>query len=74
RIGMNNNEMSICQCCEFLDAMYGDDESTKECIDYIERKAQAMCKKLKKHKKKIRILKKKNKYAQAYIKELKERL
>lgn len=36
------NEMTICQCCEYLDSMVGDNPQVKECIDYIEDRAKAM--------------------------------
>ncbi|MBM6879334.1 hypothetical protein H6A09_01450 [[Clostridium] spiroforme] len=41
-----NDEMTICQCCEFLETMIGDQENIKECIDYIQERAEAMSRKL----------------------------
>lgn len=39
---MLNDEMSICQCIEYLDTLVGDDKNVKDCLDYIERKAKSM--------------------------------
>jgi hypothetical protein len=47
---MKQDEMTISQCIEYLDSMVGDDESIKGCLDYIERKAKAMDKKLRDYK------------------------
>lgn len=43
---MKQDEMTICECIEYLDSMVGDDENIKGCLDYIERKAKAMDEKL----------------------------
>lgn len=48
---MKQGEMTICQCIEYLDSMVGDDKNVKDCLDYIERKAKAMDKKLRDYKK-----------------------
>ena len=42
--------MTICECVEYLDSMVGDDENIKGCLDYIERKAKSMDKKLREYK------------------------
>ena len=47
---MLNDEMSICQCIEYLDTLVGDDKNVKDCLDYIERKAKSMDKKLREYK------------------------
>ena len=47
---LNEDEMTICQCVEYLDSMVGDDKDIKGCLDYIERKAKAMDKRLKEYK------------------------
>lgn len=47
---MKQDEMTICECIEYLDSMVGDDENIKGCLDYIERKAKAMDKKLREYK------------------------
>lgn len=47
---MKQDEMTICECIEYLDSMVGDDEDIKGCLDYIERKAKAMDKKLRDYK------------------------
>lgn len=47
---MSNEEMTICECIEYLETMVGDDENIKGCLDYIERKATAMDKKLREYK------------------------
>lgn len=36
---MNEDTMTICECCEFLETMAGDDKNILDCINYIERKA-----------------------------------
>lgn len=46
----NEDEMTICQCVEYLDTLVGDDNNIKDCLDYIERKAKAMDKKLREYK------------------------
>lgn len=47
---MEQDEMTICQCVEYLDALVGDDKDIKGCLDYIERKAKSMDKKLRDYK------------------------
>lgn len=47
---MKQDEMTICECIEYLDSMVGDDENIKDCLDYIERKVKAMDKKLREYK------------------------
>lgn len=47
------DNMTICQCCEYLDYIVGDNEEVKECIDYIEDRAKAMTKQLKRRKKQL---------------------
>jgi hypothetical protein len=47
---MKQDEMTICECIEYLDSMVGDNENIKGCLDYIERKAKAMDKKLREYK------------------------
>nr|DAL45429.1 MAG TPA_asm: DNA-binding stress response protein [Caudoviricetes sp.] len=47
---MKQDEMTICECVEYLDSMVGDDENIKGCLDYIERKAKAMDKRLREYK------------------------
>lgn len=47
---MKQDEMTICECIEYLDSMVGDDENIKSCLDYIERKVKAMDKKLREYK------------------------
>ena len=47
---MKQDEMTICECIEYLDSMVGDDENIKGCLDYIERKVKAMDKKLREYK------------------------
>lgn len=47
---MKQDEMTICECVEYLDSMVGDDENINGCLDYIERKAKAMDKKLRDYK------------------------
>lgn len=42
--------MTICECVEYLDSMVGDNKEIKDCLDYIERKAKAMDKKLREYK------------------------
>lgn len=48
---MKQDEMTICECVEYLDSIVGDDKNVKDCLDYIERKAKAMDKKLRDYKK-----------------------
>lgn len=43
---MNNEEMTICQVCEYLATMI-DDKEQLEAIDYIETKAKHLCEALK---------------------------
>ena len=47
---MEQDELTICQCIEYLDSMVGDDKNVKDCLDYIERKAKAMDKRLREYK------------------------
>ena len=47
---MEQDEMTICECVEYLDSMVGDDENIKGCLDHIERRAKAMDKKLRDYK------------------------
>ena len=47
---MKQDEMTICECIEYLDSMVGDHENIKGCLDYIERKVKAMDKKLREYK------------------------
>lgn len=47
---MLNDEMTICQCVEYLETMVGDDKNIMDCLDYIERKAKSMNKKLREYK------------------------
>lgn len=47
---MKQDEMTICECIEYLDSMVGDDEDIKGCLDYIERKAKSMDKRLRDYK------------------------
>lgn len=47
---MKQDEMTICECIEYLDSMVGYDENIKSCLDYIECKAKAMDKKLREYK------------------------
>lgn len=47
---MEQDEMTICECIEYLDSMVGDDKNVKDCLDYIECKAKSMDKKLKQYK------------------------
>ena len=42
--------MTICQCVEYLETMVGDDKNIMDCLDYIERKAKSMDKKLRDYK------------------------
>ena len=48
------DEMTICECVEYLDSMVGDDKNIKDCLDYIERKAKSMDKKLRDYKKSLK--------------------
>lgn len=47
---MKQDEMTICECVEYLDSMVGDNKEIKDCLDYIERKAKAMDKRLREYK------------------------
>lgn len=47
---MKQDEMTICECVEYLDSMVGDNKEIKDCLDYIERKAKSMDKKLREYK------------------------
>lgn len=47
---MEQDEMTICECIEYLDSMVGDNKEIKDCLDYIERKAKSMDKKLRDYK------------------------
>lgn len=47
---MKQDEMTICECIEYLDSMVGDDKDVKDCLDYIERKAKSMDKRLREYK------------------------
>lgn len=47
---MKQDEMTICECFEYLDSMVGDNKEIKDCLDYIECKAKAMNKKLRDYK------------------------
>lgn len=49
---MDEKQMTICQCCEYLDTMVGDNPEVKECIDYIQERAEAMSRKLMEYKEK----------------------
>ena len=51
---MKQDEMTICECVEYLDSMVGDDKNIKGCLDCIERKAKAMDKKLREYKSMIK--------------------
>ena len=42
--------MTICECVEYLDSIVGDNKEIKDCLDYIERKAKSMDKKLRDYK------------------------
>lgn len=39
---MSEDTMTICECCEFLETMIGDDKNILDCINYIERR-QNLC-------------------------------
>lgn len=67
------DNMTICQCCEYLDYIVGDNEQVKECIDYIEDRAKAMTKQLKRRKKQLNKLRRQHKNDKLYIKELRKR-
>lgn len=54
---MSEDIMTICECCEFLETMAGDDKNILDCINYIERKAKAMYDKLVQNKDEISRLK-----------------
>lgn len=47
---MKQDEMTICECIEYLDSIVGDDKEIKDCLDYIECKAKSMDKKLREYK------------------------
>lgn len=47
---MKQDEMTICECVEYLDSMVDDDKNVKDCLDYIERKAKSMDKRLREYK------------------------
>lgn len=47
---MKENDMTICECIEYLDSIVGDDKNVKDCLDCIERKAKSMDKKLREYK------------------------
>ena len=47
---MKENDMTICECIEYLDSIVGDDKNVKDCLDYIERKAKSMDKKMREYK------------------------
>lgn len=54
---MSEDTMTICECCEFLETMIGDDKNIMDCINYIERKAKSMHSKLVQNKDEIKLLK-----------------
>lgn len=54
---MSEDTMTICECCEFLETMIGDDKNILDCINYIERKAKSMYDKLVQNKDEIKLLK-----------------
>ena len=54
---MSEVTMTICECCEFLETMAGDDKNILDCINYIERKAKSMHSKLVQNKDEISRLK-----------------
>lgn len=54
---MSEDTMTICECCEFLETMIGDDKNILDCINYIERKAKSMHSKLVQNKDEIKLLK-----------------
>lgn len=47
---MKQDEMTICECIEYLDSMVCDGKDVKDCLDYIERKAKSMDKRLREYK------------------------
>lgn len=59
---MDKDTMTICECCEFLETMIGDDKNILDCIDYIERKAKSMYNKLVQNKEEINRLKCENSF------------
>ena len=59
---MSEDTMTICECCEFLETMIGDDKNILDCIDYIERKAKSMYNKLVQNKDEINRLKCENSF------------
>lgn len=54
---MSEDTMTICECCEFLETMIGDDKNIMDCINYIEKKAKSMHSKLVQNKDEIKLLK-----------------
>lgn len=54
---MSEDTMTICECCEFLETMIGDDKNILDCINYIEKKAKSMHSKLVQNKDEIKLLK-----------------
>lgn len=54
---MSEDTMTICECCEYLETMIGDDKNIMDCINYIERKAKSMHSKLAQNKDEIKLLK-----------------
>ena len=68
-----NRNMTICECLEYLAYMVGDSQEIQECIDYIEDRAKAMTRQLKRRKKQVRKLKRQHKNDKLYIKELRKR-
>lgn len=54
---MSEDTMTICECCEFLETMIGDDKNILDCINYIEKKAKSMHNKLVQNKDEIKLLK-----------------
>ena len=54
---MSEDTMTICECCEYLETMIGDDKNIMDCINYIERKAKSMHSKLVQNKDEIKLLK-----------------
>lgn len=54
---MSEDTMTICECCEFLETMIGDDKNILDCINYIEKKAKSMHSKLVQNKDEIKLSK-----------------
>lgn len=54
---MSEDTMTICECCEILETMIGDDKNILDCINYIEKKAKSMHNKLVQNKDEIKLLK-----------------